>query len=97
MNRTFPLRVWGPSGATREMGTKYANDGLKRMLNWDATTLKGLLDTRGERIEVTEFDYKGVNQVIYQENGVTIRSIPAIHTADGAVSFILEWNRLNFC
>ena len=35
MNRTFPLRVWGPSGETPEMGTEYAIDGLKRMLNWD--------------------------------------------------------------
>jgi ribonuclease Z len=96
MNRTFPLRVWGPSGATPEMGTKYAIDGLKRMLYWDAVTLKGLLDTRGERLEVNEFDFKGVNQVVYQENGVTIRSIPAVHTADGAVSYILEWNGLKF-
>jgi len=35
----------------------------------------------GERVEVTMLDYMGVNQVIYQENGLTIRSIPAIHTA----------------
>ena len=56
MNRTYPLRVWGPSGATPEMGTKHAIDGLKRMLNWDAVTLKGLLDTRGEQIIATEFE-----------------------------------------
>jgi ribonuclease Z len=31
-----------------------------------------------------------------QDNGVTIRSIPAVHTADGAVSFILDWNGLKF-
>ncbi|MHC4410890.1 MAG: hypothetical protein ACYS0F_18025, partial [Planctomycetota bacterium] len=36
------------------------------------------------------------NAVIYQENGVTIRSIPAVHGLDGAVSFILEWNGLKF-
>ena len=96
MNRTFPLRVWGPNGTTPEMGTEYAIDGLKRMLNWDAETLKGLLDTRGEKIEVFEFNYKGVNEVIYEENGVTIRSIPAVHTTDGAVSYILEWNGLSF-
>ncbi len=96
MNRTYPLRVWGPSGATPEMGTAYAIDGLKRMLNWDAVTLKGLLDLRGEQILVNEFDYKGVNEAIYEHNGVTIRSIPAIHTTDGAVSFILEWNGLKF-
>ncbi len=96
MNRTYPLRVWGPSGATPEMGTKYAVDGLKRMLTWDAITVAGLIDTRGEKIEVNEFDYKGVNAIIYQDNGVTIRSIPAIHVTDGAVSFILEWNGLKF-
>lgn len=97
MNRTYPLRVWGPSGSTPEMGTEFAMDGMKRMLNWDATTLKGLLDTRGEKLEVHEFDYRGVNEVIYQENDVTIHSIPAIHTTDGAVSFILKWNGLTFC
>ena len=35
-------------------------------------------------------------KVIYKENGVTIRSIPAIHAIDGAVSFILEWNGFKF-
>ena len=97
MNRTYPLRVWGPSGATPDMGTKHAVAGLRQMLNWDALTLAGLLDTRGEQIEVTEFDHKGVNEVIYEENGVIIRSIPAIHVTDGAVSFVLEWNGLKFC
>jgi ribonuclease Z len=46
---------------------------------------------------VNEFDYRGVNKVIYRDNSVTIRSIPAIHTMDGSVSFILEWNGLKFC
>ena len=35
-------------------------------------------------------------QVIYEENGVTIRSWPAIHAIDGAVSFSLEWAGLKF-
>lgn len=48
-------------------------------------------------LEVTEFDYKAVNKVIYEKNGVTIRTIPAIHIYDGPVSFILEWNGLKFC
>ena len=45
MNRTYPLRVWGPSGATPEMGTKKAIEGLRQFLHWDAITLSGLLDT----------------------------------------------------
>jgi ribonuclease Z len=57
----------------------------------------GNTDTRGAFLDVTEFDYEAVNEVIYRENGVTIRTIPAIHIFDGAVSFILEWNGLKFC
>ena len=46
------------------------------------------------QIEVHEFDYMGMNAVIFEENGVTIRSWPAIHSLDGSVSYILEWNGL---
>ena len=96
MNRTVPLRVWGPSGTTPEMGTRAAIEGLKQFMLWDDVSLAGRLDVRATEWVVNEFDYKGVNQVIYQENGVTIRSIPAIHAIDGAVSFILEWNGFKF-
>ena len=34
--------------------------------------------------------------MIFEENGVTIRSWPAIHSIDGPVSFSLEWNGLKF-
>lgn len=94
--RQKPLRVWGPSGATPEYGTKYALDHLRQMVNWDLTGRQGLVDERGYYIETTEFDYKGLNQIIYQENDVTIRSFPAIHALDGPVSFSLEWNGLKF-
>jgi ribonuclease Z len=95
--RQKPLRVWGPSGDTPERGTKYALDHLYKALTWDLDGRKGITDPRGYvPFEVTEFDYKGVNQIIYQENGVTIRTIPAIHALDGPVSFILEWNGLKF-
>jgi ribonuclease Z len=95
--RQKPLRVWGPSGDTPERGTKYALEHLYKALTWDLDGRKGITDPRGYvPFEVTEFDYRGVNQVIYQDNGVTIRSIPAIHALDGPVSFILEWNGLKF-
>jgi ribonuclease BN (tRNA processing enzyme) len=95
--RQKPLRVWGPKGDTPERGTKYALDHLYKALTWDLDGRKGITDPRGYvPFEVTEFDYKGVNEIIYQENGVTIRTIPAIHALDGPVSFILEWNGLKF-
>ena len=94
--RQKPLRVWGPSGGTPERGTKYAVDHLRKALTWDLDGRQGLTDPRGYHIEVTEFDYRGLNQIVYQENGVTIRSWPAIHALDGPVSYSLEWNDLKF-
>jgi ribonuclease Z len=95
--RQKPLRVWGPNGDTPERGTKYALDHLYKALTWDLDGRKGITDPRGyQPFVVTEFDYKGMNEIIYQENGVTIRSFPAIHSLDGPVSFTLEWNDLKF-
>ena len=95
-NRIKPLRVWGPSGSKPEFGTKYALARMEEMFTWDSGSRSGNVDIRGQKLEVHEFDYKAVNQVIYNENGVTIRTIPAIHALDGPVSFILEWNGLKF-
>lgn len=89
--RTGPLRLWGPSGATPEMGTKYAVEHFLKSFNWDAQTRNFVLSPEPGKISVVEFDYKAENAVIYQENGVTIRSIPAIHAGDGPVSLILEY------
>ncbi len=94
--RQKPLRVWGPSGDKPERGTKYAIDHLRKALTWDLDGRKGLTDPRGYYIEAKEFDYTGVNQVVYEVNGVTIRSWPAIHALNGSVSYSLEWNGLKF-
>jgi ribonuclease Z len=96
MGRNVPLRVWGPSGQVPELGTKYAMDGMMRMLNWDLSGRIGMTDFRGYHMEVNEFDYKGQNKIIFEENGVVVRSFPAIHSIDGSVSFSLEWNGLKF-
>jgi ribonuclease Z len=95
-NRQRPLRVWGPSGAKTEHGTKYAVERMQEMYAWDWASRQGNVNTKGFQIEVTEFDYKAINEVIYQENGVTIKTIPAVHALDGPVSFILEWNGYKF-
>ena len=89
--RPNALKVWGPSGLTPELGTKYSMDNFLKHANWDYTTRSFVITPEPGNIETTEFDYKGVNQVVYQENGVTIRSIPAIHSGDGPISYILEY------
>lgn len=95
-NRQRPLRVWGPSGHKPEFGTAYAVEHMQKMLTWDSGSRLGNVNTLGLQIEMNEFDYKGVNQVIYDENGVVIRTIPAVHALDGSVSFLLDWNDLTF-
>ncbi|WP_415406870.1 guanitoxin biosynthesis MBL fold metallo-hydrolase GntH [Sulfurovum sp. CS9] len=89
--RTGPLKIWGPSGATADMGTKYAVEHFLKSFTWDARTRDYALSAEPGKISVIEFDYKAENKIVYQENGVTIRSIPAIHAGDGAVSFIMEY------
>ena len=89
--RTKPLRVWGPAGATPDMGTAYAIEHFIKAFNWDAKTRNFVLSAEPGKITVKEFDFKAVNAVIYSENGATIRSLPAIHAGDGPVSFILEY------
>ena len=96
MGRQKPLRVWGPSGRSPELGTAYAVQKMKEMYTWDLAGRVGLVDFRGYSIEVNEFDYKAENAIIYEDNGVTIRSFPAIHALDGPVSFSLEWKGLKF-
>ncbi|UCH75308.1 MAG: MBL fold metallo-hydrolase [Rhodospirillales bacterium] len=89
--RPNALRVWGPSGATPEMGTAYAMEHFLKFVNWDKVTREYKITPVAGGINVTEFDYRGVDQVVYDENGVVIKSYPAIHTGDGPVSFALEY------
>jgi ribonuclease Z len=71
-------------------------DHMKKMYSWDWASRLGNVNTQGFQIDVTEFDYKAVNNLIFDENGVQIYTIPAIHALDGSVSFILKWNGLKF-
>ena len=89
--RPVPLEVYGPSGMTPEMGTKYAVEHFLKANNWDYQTRAYKITPLPGRIDVHEFDYMGLNEVIYDENGIVVRSIPAIHAGDGPVSFIIEY------
>jgi ribonuclease Z len=89
--RPGPLEVWGPSGMTPDMGTKHAIEGFLQAYNWDYQTRAYKITPIPGQITVHEFDYKAINKVIYDQNGIVVRSIPAIHAGDGPVSFIIEY------
>jgi len=94
--RHGPLRIWGPSGDTPELGTKSCVEGFKASMMWDVASRMGEIPSGGGELEVHEFDYRGEHEVVFEENGVTVRSFPAVHAIDGAVSYSLEWNGLKF-
>ena len=94
--RYTPIHIYGPSGSTPEMGTKTFVESMQTGYAWDIATRSGALPDAGGLIKVHEFDYKQENEIVYQENGVTIKSWPAIHALDGSVSYSLEWNGLKY-
>ncbi len=89
--RPVPLEVWGPSGMAPDMGTKHALKGFLQAYNWDYQTRAYKITPIPGKIKVHEFDYKAENAVIYDKNGIVVRTIPAIHAGDGPVSFIIEY------
>lgn len=94
--RYTPLHVYGGTGETPDLGTKAAVDHVVAALAWDIKGRTGILPDSGGKVIAHEFDFKLENQVVYEKNGVTIRSWPAIHSLDGSVSYRLEWNGLSF-
>ena len=94
--RYTPTHIYGPTGSSPELGTKVFVESMRKGYAWDLATRSGALPDLGAQIKVHEFDYKQENKIVYQENGVTIRSWPAIHSLDGSVSFGLEWNGFKY-
>ena len=88
------LRVWGPSGLHPELGTKAAIEGFLKFVAWDKETRSFQITPRPGEIVVTEFDYRIENQLVYEDDGISVRSFPAIHTGDGPVSFVVEYEEL---
>jgi ribonuclease Z len=94
--RPVPLEVWGPSGRTPEMGTAHAIKGFLQANHWDKVTREYKITPVPGQIKAHEFDYKAENAVIYDEGGIVVRTIPAIHIGDGPVSFIIEYAGMKF-
>ena len=95
MMRWKPLRVYGPSGRTPELGTKAMMESMKKMAAWHIQSFTSLPVGDGYELEVTEFDYKDDGGICYDKNGVTVRHWRRSHTMDGASAYRLDWNGLS--
>ena len=87
--------MYGPSGPEPKYGTRHFVQKQMESFVWDTETRLGLLPDAGAEVEVHEFDFTKTG-VVYDKNGVVIKSFPAIHIYDGPVSYRLEWNGLCF-
>jgi len=86
-----PLRVYGPSGRTPELGTKHMIKHMREMNRWHEENFNALPVGDGMEIDVTEFDWKEENGVCYNKDGVVVRHWPRSHVKDGASAYRLDW------
>ena len=78
-NRLAPVTVFGPNGIKPEWGTATWAAKLKEMWAWKLASRGGAVDPRGLELNVVDFDWKAVNDIICDENRVVVRTVPAIH------------------
>ena len=86
-----PLRVYGPSGRTPELGTKAMIKNMRAMGRWHEENFRSCPVGDGLEIEVTEFDWKERNGICYDKDGVKVRHWPRSHVKDGASAYRLDW------
>ncbi len=99
--RNTPLRVWGPSGTTPELGTAAFTENVRKAAEWHVQSKRDLLPTGGttitcSEIDVSKFSPKNPSQLVYDENGVKIHAFPVVHCIEGSLGYRLEWNGLVF-
>jgi ribonuclease BN (tRNA processing enzyme) len=86
-----PLRVYGPSGRTPELGIKSMVKHMRAMNRWHEENFNSCPVGDGMEIEVTEFDWKDRNGICYDKEGVKVRHWPRSHVKDGASAYRLDW------
>jgi len=92
--RILPMHVWGPTGDGHALGTQAFVDGLLAGNLWDSESRKGAVVTSGAEVITHEFDW-AETQVVYDENGITVTSFPAIHAMAGSVSYRIDWQGMS--
>ena len=92
--RTIPLTLHGPSSSVPELVTEYFGEHFLKTWTWDLESKRGVTHSAGYALNVHEFDYSKTH-VIYEENGLTVTSFPALHSFDGAVSYRIDWNGMS--
>jgi ribonuclease Z len=88
--RIDPIEIWGGGNDVPELGLKAFVTHMDKALAWDRASLAGVRPTTGFTMVGHEIPYDRP-ETIYERNGVTISSFPAIHGLNGAVGYAVEY------
>jgi ribonuclease Z len=88
--RVDPVEIWGGGSEDPAMGLAAFVDHMGKALAWDAASLRGVRPTTGFGAIAHEIPYDRPD-TIYDRNGVTISSFPAIHGLSGAVGYTITY------
>eukprot|EP00933_Yihiella_yeosuensis_P061608 TRINITY_DN64434_c0_g1_i1.p1 TRINITY_DN64434_c0_g1~~TRINITY_DN64434_c0_g1_i1.p1 ORF type:complete len:429 (+),score=58.42 TRINITY_DN64434_c0_g1_i1:160-1287(+) len=97
MGRLEPLTVFGPSGARPEHGLNHLCEGLRNLIRWDVDSRIGRVPSgRAEELLCHEFNYRKVNQTVFNSSGILVTASPVVHAIDGPVAYRLDWRGRSF-
>jgi ribonuclease Z len=88
--RIDPVEIWGGGNEDPDLGLASFVDHMGKALAWDTASIRGVRPTSGFTALAHEFPFDHP-ETVYERNGVTISSFPAIHGLSGAVGYTIEY------
>jgi ribonuclease Z len=88
--RIDPVEIWGGGSEDPALGLGSFVENMGKALAWDRASLAGVRPTTGFDAVAHEIPFDRPD-AIYDRNGVTISSFPAIHGLSGAVGYAIAY------
>ncbi|HYO20308.1 MAG TPA: guanitoxin biosynthesis MBL fold metallo-hydrolase GntH [Dermatophilaceae bacterium] len=88
--RVDPVEIWGGGNDVPALGLKAFIRSMGKAMAWDTASVRGVRPTTGFTMVGHEIPYDSP-ETIYERNGVSISSFPAIHGLNGAVGYTVEY------
>jgi len=88
--RVDPVEIWGGGSEDPALGLAAFCEHMGKALAWDTASVRGVRPSTGFEAIAHEIPYDRPD-TIYDRNGVTISSFPAIHGLSGAVGYAIAY------
>ena len=88
--RVDPVEIWGGGSEDPALGLAAFCEHMGKAMAWDIASVRGVRPSSGFETVAHEIPYDRPDTV-YDRNGVSISSLPAIHGLSGAVGYTIEY------